>query len=218
MIKANPKRLEEIRRERTLVVIKSDAVVRKIVGELLTRFERKGFKIVGMKLVWPDDELAARHYTDSEEWLVGSGTRTYEGYVERGITPPLQPRELGLNTRRKLMEHLTAGPVVAMALEGAHVVELVRRMRGSTNPLSAEVGTIGFDYTVDSYELADAGDWAIKNVMHASDSAENAASEIALWFRAHELYDYDTATDHVVYSKKWQQHHRRQSGSKSPSK
>jgi nucleoside-diphosphate kinase len=209
MIDANPQRLEEIRRERTLVLIKSDAVSRKIVGELITRFERKGFKIVGMKLVWPDNNLADQHYTDSEEWLVGSGTRTYEGYVEKGITPPLQPRELGLNTRRKLMEHLTAGPLVALVLEGAHVVELVRKIRGSTSPQLADVGTVGFDYSVDSYELADAGDWAIKNVMHASDSPDNAAAEINLWFAPHELYDYDTATDHVVYSKEWQQNHKR---------
>lgn len=209
MIKANPQRLEELRRERTLILIKSDAVARRIVGELITRFERKGFKITAMKMVWPDEALASQHYTDSEEWLLGTGTRTYEGYIERGIKPPLEPRDIGLNTRRKLMEHITAGPVMAMVLEGAHVVELVRKMRGSTNPLFADVGTISFDYTLDSYELADAGDWAIKNIMHASDSADNAEAEIALWFSRSEIFDYDAAIDHLVYSKSWQQHHKR---------
>lgn len=201
----NPEKLEQIRRERTLVLIKPDGVVRKVIGEIITRFERKGLKIVGLKMVWPDGKLASTHYTDDEKWLVGTGTRTYENYVSKGVKPKLTPRELGLNTRRKLMEHITAGPVVALVLEGAHVIELVRKMRGSTSPLSADVGTIGFDYTVDSYELSDAGDWATKNIVHASDSVENAAKEIALWFKNNELFDYQTPLDSVIYSKKWQQ-------------
>ena len=204
-----------MRRERTLVLLKPDAVIRKIAGEIIQRFERKGFKIIGLKMIWPDDELAQRHYTDSEDWLVGTGTRTYDNYVAKGTKPPLEPRELGLNTRRKLMEHITAGPVIAIVLEGAHVVELVRKMRGSTSPRSADVGTIGFDYTIDSYELSDAGDWATKNVVHASDSPATAQAEIAIWFSPQELHDYDTAIDHVIYSKHWQQKSKRRSNGKT---
>lgn len=205
-MKPDSKKLEDLRRERSLVLIKPEGVMRQLVGELLTRFERKGLKIVALKMVWPDEEMAAKHYTDSEEWLLGTGTRTYEGYVEKGITPPLSPRELGLNTRRKLMEHITAGPVIAIALQGAHVIETVRKMRGTTNPVKADVGTIGFDYTLESYELSDAGDWAIKNIIHASDSPETATDEIKIWFTKNEIFDYSTAIEHLLYSKDWHQH------------
>lgn len=213
-IEPNPQKLAQLRGERTLILIKPDGVVRKIIGELLSRFERKGFNIVAMKMVWPDQKLAAAHYTDSEEWLIGTGTRTYEGYLARGVKSKLKPREIGLNTRRKLMEHITAGPVVALVLQGAHVVELARKIRGSTSPLDADVGTVGFDYTIDSYELSDAGDWATKNIIHASDSATNAEKEIKLWFKNDEIFDYETPLDSVTYTKQWQQAHKRQG--KSP--
>lgn len=216
-MKPDPKKLTDLSRERTLVLIKPEGVMRQLVGELLSKFEKKGLKLVGLKMLWPDEELAAKHYTDSEEWLLGTGTRTYEGYVEKGITPSLSPRELGLNTRRKLMEHITAGPVIAIVLQGAHVIETVRKMRGTTNPVKADVGTIGFDYTQESYELSDAGDWAIKNILHASDSPETAAAEIKLWFSKTELFDYNTAIEHLLYSKEWHQHdrHPKKKGGKS---
>ncbi|MFI5240552.1 MAG: nucleoside-diphosphate kinase [Candidatus Saccharimonadia bacterium] len=202
-MKYDPEKLEQIRHERTLVVFKPDAVMRKIIGELLTRFERKGLKIVALKMIWPTHALAEKHYIDSEEWLLDTGTKTYNNYLENGVQPDITPREIGLNTRRKLMDHLTAGPVVAMILEGAHAIEVVRRMRGATNPLKADVGTIGFDYTLESYELSDAGDWAIKNVLHASDSVANYERERDIWFDAKEIVNYDTAIDQVLYSNNW---------------
>lgn len=205
-MKADPHKLSDLCRERSVVLIKPEGVMRQLVGELISRFERKGLKIVAMKMVWPDEELAGKHYTDSEEWLVGSGTRTYEGYVEKGVTPPMSPRELGLNTRRKLMEHITAGPLIATVFQGPHVIETIRKMRGTTNPVKADVGTIGFDYTLESYELADAGDWAIKNIIHTSDSPETAAEEIGIWFNKNELFDYITPMEQLLYGKEWQQH------------
>lgn len=200
---ADDKKLIELRNERTLVLLKPDAVKRQIVGELVTRFERKGLKICGMKMVMPTEALAGQHYTDSEEWLKDSGERTYNSYVEKGIEPPMSARDLALNTRRKLMGGLTAGPLVALVLQGAHVIEIVRKMRGATSPQAADVGTIGFDYSVDSYELADAGDWPIRNIIHASDSVENAEREISIWFSEGEVLDYTSAIEHILYSKEW---------------
>ncbi len=204
------RRLQELQHERSLVIIKPDAVARHLVGEVLTRFERKGLKIAALKLVWPSDELAGEHYVVTEEWLESSGQRTYDGYVDRGIEPPMEPRDLALNTRRKLMETLTAGPVVVMVLEGAHVIEVVRKLRGTTNPLQAEVGTLGFDYSLESYEVSDAGDWAVKNIIHGSDSPENAQREIALWFKPEEIVDYETAITEVAYTKNWYPKHKQQ--------
>ena len=183
------KKFEALRRERSLVLIKPDAVMRKIVGEIITRFERKGLKMIAVKMI---------------QWLVGSGTNTYNSYKEKGIEPPLSsPREFGLNTRRKLMDSLGAGPVVALILEGPHVIEIVRKMRGATSPLAADVGTIGFDYSLESYELSDAGDWAIKNIIHASDSPENAQREINIWFDNEDIVDYHAAEDEVLFTKDW---------------
>jgi nucleoside-diphosphate kinase len=203
MQKPSQEKLDELRREKTVVIMKPDAVIRHIVGELITRFERKGLKIVGMKMIWPTRALAEKHYVDTDEWLVDTGTKTYNSYMAKGIKPTLEPREIGMNTRRKLMDHLTAGPVVALILEGAHAIEVVRKMRGATSPLAAEVGTIGFDYTLESYELSDAGDWAIKNVIHASDSPANADREINIWFQKDEVVDYKTAVDDVLYTNDW---------------
>lgn len=199
----DPEKLERLSRERTVVIIKPDGVVRGIVGELITRFERKGLKIAAMRMVWPDKELAGQHYVDSDEWLLDTGTKTYNSYLEKGVKPDIEPREIGLNTRRKLIDHLTAGPVVAMVLEGAHAIEVVRKMRGATSPLSADVGTIGFDYTLESYELSDAGDWAIKNVIHASDSTINADREMAIWFRKEDLHEYKHSLHDIIYTNKW---------------
>lgn len=197
-------KFEKIRRERSLVLIKPDGVMRKLVGEIITRFEKKGLKIIAMKMMIPTQSQVEIHYTDSEEWLLESGTRTFNSYKERGVEPPLSsPREFGLYTRRKLMDSLGAGPVVALVLEGPHVIEVVRKMRGSTSPLLADVGTIGFDYSLDSYEVADAGDWPIKNIIHASDSPENAQREIEIWFDKDDIVDYHAAEDEVLFSKDW---------------
>lgn len=200
---SDAKKLEQLRNEYTLVLLKPDAVKRQIVGELLTRFERKGLKLIAAKLILPTEDLAGQHYTDSEEWLKDSGERTYNSYVEKDIEPPMSARDLALNTRRKLMHGLTAGPVLAIVLQGAHVIEIVRKMRGSTSPQAADVGTIGFDYSVDSYELADAGDWPIRNVIHASDSVESADREIAIWFKPEEVLDYTSGIEQILYSKEW---------------
>ena len=202
-MKADEKRLEELRRERTLVLIKPDAVRRQLVGELVTRFERKGLKLIAMKMIWPSDTQAGTHYTDSEEWLKDSGERTHQSYLDKGMEPPMGPRDLALNTRRKLMDSITAGPVVALVLQGSHVIEAVRKMRGATSPQLADVGTIGFDYSVDSYEVGDAGDWAIRNIIHASDSDENADREIAIWFDEGDVHDYPSSADPILYQKHW---------------
>lgn len=202
-MEADAKKLEEISKERTLVLIKPDAVRRQIVGELITRFERKGLKLTAMKMIWPNEEQAGQHYTDSEEWLMESGGRTHQSYIDKGLEPPLSARDLGLNTRRKLMYGVTAGPLVALCLQGAHVIEAVRKMRGATSPQLADVGTIGFDYSVDSYLLGDAGDWAIRNIIHASDSVENAERELKIWFDKDDIHDYPSVADPILYKKHW---------------
>lgn len=199
----DPEKLEELRRERSLVIIKPDAVTRHIVGEIITRFERKGLKLVAMKMVWPDQRLTEQHYTDSEDWIMDTGQRTYDSYVKKGVEPAAEPRELALRVRSMLMESLRQGPVVVIVLEGSHVIESVRKMRGATSPSNADVGTIGFDYSVASYEVSDAGEFPVRNIIHASDSPETAAREIDIWFKPEEVLDFETVVTKVAYRRDW---------------
>ena len=205
IINGDKERLELLRHERSLVIIKPDGVIRHLVGEIISRFESKGLKIVAMKMIHPTKELVENHYMADEDWYMSTGTRTLAGYETQGIDAGMTAREIGLNTRRKLMEYLGAGPVVVMVLEGAHVIESVRKMRGATSPLGAEVGSIGFDYTLESYNLADAGGWAIRNIIHGSDAPEAAQREIKLWFKDDEIVEYSTALEHIIYGTEWHQ-------------
>lgn len=157
--------------ERTLVLLKPDAVQRGLMGEVLTRFERVGLKTVGMKMVWVDKEMSKKHYAA----LVSKPF--YKG----------------------LEDFIVSGPVVAIALEGLHAVELVRKMIGATEPKSSAPGTIRGDYAHHSYRYTDQKGIAIKNLIHASGTVEEAGVEVALWFTPQELHSYKTVHDvHVL--------------------
>lgn len=192
--------------ERSLVILKPDTVQRGLIGDIITRFERKGLKIVAMKMVLPTRELSAAHYDWSEEEKRGSGERTLAGYAEKGIEPPYggDPIKIAENTMRKLVSYLSAGPVVAMVIEGAHAIAHVRKVRGGTNPLTADAGTITADLAIDSYFISDDADRAVRNLVHASGNPEEAAREIKLWFDESEITDYDLAIEKILYAKEWE--------------
>ncbi|MDA8234815.1 MAG: nucleoside-diphosphate kinase [Clostridia bacterium] len=147
--------------ERTYVMIKPDGVQRNLAGEIITRFEKKGFKIVGLKLLQLNRAIAEKHYAEH----VGKGF--FEG----------------------LVEYITSGPVVAIVLEGKDVVATVRAMNGATNPANAAPGTVRGDYAIE----------VGRNVIHASDSVESAAREIAIYFSPEELVSYNKAADSWLY-------------------
>jgi nucleoside-diphosphate kinase len=191
--------------ERTLILLKPDAVQRGIVGEILTRFEKKGLKFIAMKMVLPTREMAASHYDWSEAEKRASGERTIAGYKEKGETPPSEnPIEIAENTMRKLVSLMTAGPIIAIVIEGAHAIAHVRKIRGATNPLGADIGSITADLAMDSYFVADEADRAVRNLVHASGNPEEAQREINLWFKPEELFDYELAIEKILYSKDWE--------------
>ncbi|MEK7161314.1 MAG: nucleoside-diphosphate kinase [Patescibacteria group bacterium] len=152
--------------ERSLVLLKPDAIDRGLIGEIITRFERAGLKIAGLKLVWPKKEHAAKHYTED-----------------------LAQRR-GQHVRDLMIEMITSGPIVAIALEGVEAVEIVRKMVGTTEPKSAAPGTIRGDYSHVSFKHADSKKMGVYNLVHASGSLEDAASELAVWFTPEELHDH----------------------------
>ncbi len=188
-----------ITKERTLVLLKPDAVQRSLVGEILGRFERAGLKIAALKFLVPTKEQAYKHYVKNEAEIEALGNRSIEGKKKSGIVVNDNPKELGQKIIDRLVKFLVAGPIVAFVLEGNKAVAITRKMVGSTEPLQSDVGTIRGDYTIDSYELADDGDRAVRNLVHASANVPESDYEIKVWFSDQEIVDYKNALEKVLY-------------------
>jgi nucleoside-diphosphate kinase len=190
--------------ERTLVILKPDTIQRGISGELIARFERKGLKIVAMKMVWPTERQAKDHYFWSDEEKEASGGRSIEAYKSKGLKVTKTAKEYAEDVQKRLYSYLQSGPVIIMVIEGAHAIEWVRKIVGHGNPLSADVATIRADYTIDSYVVADEVDRAARNMVHASGNVSEAEREIKVWFKEPELVEYDLAIEKILYDKDWE--------------
>lgn len=184
-------------RERTLVLLKPDAIQRGLIGKIITRFEDTGLKIAAMRLIWAEEELARKHYPLDEEWAKGMFEKTKASYEKSGKKVPYKNHiEMGKTIQKRLVEFIKESPVLALVLEGPHAVELVRKMVGSTEPKSSAPGTIRGDFaSVESYAISDKKERAARNLIHASDSVENAKREIAVWFTEKEIYSYKKDLD-----------------------
>lgn len=177
-----------IKEEKTLVLIKPDGLQRNLVGEIISRFERAGLKLAALKMITPTEEMIERHYLTDPDWKRKTGAKSIAAYQKQGKEPPYQsPEEAGEFILAKMKEYLAQTPVVAMVWRGVHAVGIVRKLVGSTEPLTSDVGTIRGDLTIDSYELADLEQRAVRNLVHASGTIEEAEKEIKLWFSEEEL-------------------------------
>lgn len=154
--------------ERTLILFKPDAVQRGVVGEILTRFERVGLKIVGTKMIAPDEAHYHKHYEEIGQVITRRGEATFNN----------------------VLDMMNQGPVIAMVLEGVEAVELVRKLVGATEPKSSAPGTIRGDFSHMSYGYGDDKQKGIPNLIHASGDLSDASKEIPHWFSDEELYDY----------------------------
>jgi nucleoside-diphosphate kinase len=187
-------------KEKTLVIIKPDGVQRSLIGEVIGRFERVGLKLVGVKFGVPEESKIEEHYTLDPDWKRRVGEKAIESYTKKGKTPPsTDPVAIGNAVVDRLKKYMTSGPTVVMAWQGAHAVELVRKLVGGTEPRSSDVGTIRGDFVLDSYAMADTDDRAIRNLIHASGSVEEASQELALWFSEKELVDYRLVQEGILY-------------------
>lgn len=189
--------------ERTLVVLKPDTIQRNLIGDITSRFERAGLKIIAMKFLLPTREIAYKHYVKSEEEVIALGNRSIEGNRKRGIEVTGEPKEIGQRIMDRLVEYLAHSPVVAMVLEGNNSIQIVRKLVGSTEPTSSDVGTIRGDYTIDSYDLADTDSRAIRNLVHASANQADVDYEIPVWFTENEIYSYKNIRDAVLYDERF---------------
>jgi nucleoside-diphosphate kinase len=186
-------------KEKTLVLLKPDAIKRHLVGRILQRFEETGLKIVAMKMVWADKKLAEKHYPLDETWAQGVYDKTVAAYKKENKPVDFKDHiELGKRIQAYNMDFISEGPVIAIVLEGFHAVELVRKLVGSTEPRQSAPGTIRGDFTsISSYAVADSLKKAVRNLIHASDSVENAKREIAVWFSPKELHEHKTHADWI---------------------
>ncbi|MBI1862888.1 nucleoside-diphosphate kinase [Candidatus Microgenomates bacterium] len=190
--------------EQTLIVIKPDGVVRGLTGEIITRFEKAGLKMVAAKMLMVTKEHASKHYpADREELWTGIGNKTLDNYkaLELDAIKLLgtdDPKKIGDIVRVWLLDYIASGPVYAAVFEGPHAVELIRKICGHTLPLLSAPGTIRGDYSFDSAYLANKGQRAIKNLIHASGTLEEAKYEIPLWFGPKEIQKYKRTDENIM--------------------
>ena len=173
--------------EKTLVLIKPEAIERALVGKIISRFERSGLYLEEMKILKPTRKIIEKHYSDDPDWVKNVGNKTIDTYKKYNLNLKQDlgtedPLEIGHIIREWLMKHLTLSPVVAIILSGNHAVEVTRKMVGSTIPLFAELGSIRGDFSIDSPDYSTPEKRVLYNLVHASESAEEAQREIALWF------------------------------------
>jgi len=195
----------KLAQERTLVLIKPDVLQRQIVGEILSRFERKGIKITAMKMLNATKEQVGDHYEGKEEYLIESGEKAKKGAIARGEdVSNWNSLEKGKQIRQRNINYLTCGPIIAIVFEGFGVISQVRKILGSTSPAEGDIGTIRNDYSLDTYALADFIDRSTMTMLHASDSVENAEREIKIWFKESEICnDYETGVEKIFYDSEW---------------
>lgn len=174
--------------EKTFVMIKPDGVQRGLVGEIFSRFERIGMKMVAGRMILPTKEQAKGNYPGTKEWLVGMGEKTYKNYnndeaaikKDLGTTDKL---EIGQKIYDGLVNYLTESPVIITVWEGNHAVEVVAKIIGKTDPTQADIGSIRADFAFDTPQFAvKSGRIVFKNLIHRSDNKEEAQAEIEHWF------------------------------------
>jgi len=177
--------------ERTFIAVKHDGVLRGLVGEVIKRFEQKGLKIAGMKMIHADREKAGEHYKLTEAWIEKLGENTRKAYEKQGEKLDETNEEIAKRVQGWLIDYLTEGPIVAICFEGYHAIEIGRKIVGHAEARQAPPGTIRGDYTVESYQMADTLKRPLRNIMHASGNKEEADNEVSIWFTDDELFDYE---------------------------
>jgi nucleoside-diphosphate kinase len=202
-------KINDIRYQRTFVMVKPDGVQRGLIGDIVSRLERVGLKVVAMKMIRATREQALKHYPFSDEaWIHRLGGKTFGTFDEleldkKEILGTDDQMTAGKEVAEALVEYLTFGPIVCMVVEGIQAIDMVRKLAGHTLPFKADVGTIRGDYSVDSPAIANVQKRGIHNVMHASENPGEAENEIKLWFTEGEIHDYPRGGEEIMYSRNY---------------
>jgi nucleoside-diphosphate kinase len=185
--------------ERSLVLLKTDTVQRSLVGEVIKRFEQTGLKISAMKMIEAEESQLLEHYAKDDAWYLKKGEGIVEELKEQGTEVTKEPIEYGKDIIRTVVTYMQASPIVALVFEGNKAVSVVTKIVGTTEPSTSDVGTIRGDYTVDSFGHATYENRAVRNLVHQSESPEEAEREIAIWFEDKEVMKYTTAQERIMY-------------------
>ncbi|PJE76050.1 nucleoside-diphosphate kinase [Candidatus Uhrbacteria bacterium CG10_big_fil_rev_8_21_14_0_10_48_11] len=190
--------------EKTVVLVKPDGVKRGLIGDVVSRIEKRGLKIIAMKMVLPTEQRAKDHYPKADDWFTMVGEKTKEDLEKHGKDVKAElgtddPTEIGKLVGKWNTDFLTSGPVVAMVVQGIYAIDMMRKIVGHTLPFKAEMGTIRGDYSVDSPLLAALQKRTVRNVVHASGDASEAKHEVQLWFDASEINEYTRAEEDTMF-------------------
>lgn len=187
------------KKERTLVIVKPDGIQRSLMGEILSRIERTGLKFVAVKFLVPKANQCWTHYNKDDEWFMKKGTRVVEDRTAHNLPIEKEAMEYGKDIIQSNVDFFTSGPVLACVIEGNQSVSIVKKLVGGTEPTTSDVGTIRGDFTVDSYALSSLDNRAVRNLIHCSDSPEEAEREIPIWFGVSDIVSYRLVQEQVLY-------------------
>lgn len=194
----------KLQKEQTLILAKPDAMQRGLIGEIIKRFESRGLKIVGLKIVKPSAAHIKKHYLATKEQLEGMGNKSLDNLKQLGLDPikilgTTDAMKIGKMINNWNFGFLSSNPVVAMVFEGPHAVEMARKIVGNTLPFKAEIGTIRGDFSVDSSTLGNFNKRPIRNIVHASGSISEAKREINHWFFKKEIFIYKRVDESIMF-------------------
>ena len=187
--------MASLKEEKTFLMIKPDGVRKGLIGEIIRRVEQRDLKVVALKMFHPTKEQIDEHYPKDEKWIRRLGQKTFATYEKYGLDAMKDfgtndDLEMGKMVRQWLIDFMTSAPLVKMVIQGLHAVDMVRKIVGPTIPANAEMGTIRGDFSVDSPAQANKEKRAVFNLVHASETPEEAAHEIELWFGGESIHNY----------------------------
>ncbi|MFZ1626891.1 MAG: nucleoside-diphosphate kinase [Candidatus Moraniibacteriota bacterium] len=187
------------KKELSLVILKPDAIQRSLMGTIISRIENTGLKFVAMRLIVPKAEQCWKHYNKDEEWFLKKGSRVVDDRKAQNLPIEKEAIEYGKDIIQANVDFFTSGPVLAFIVEGNQSVAIVKKLVGGTEPTTSDVGTIRGDMTVDSYSLSSIDNRAVRNLVHCSDSPEEAMREIPIWFEESEILKYRLVQEQILY-------------------
>ena len=187
--------MQNIKEEKTFVLIKPDGVRKGLIGEVIKRFEQRDLKIVALEMFEPTRQMIDDHYPKDMTWVERLGQKTLGTYEKYGIDAKKElgsddAKVLGAMVRGWLLDFMTSAPLVRMVVQGVHAVDVVRKIAGPTLPYMADTGTIRGDFSIDSPAIANSEKRAVANIIHCSETPQEAEHEIKHWFGKATIHKY----------------------------
>ena len=181
--------------EKTFLMVKPDGVRKGLTGEIIKRIEQRDLKIIALEMFQPTESQIDNHYPKDNAWINRLGEKTLNTYKRYNYDPIKElgtdePASIGKEVRKWLVGYMTSAPLVRMVVQGVHAVDMVRKIAGPTMPYQADMGTIRGDFSNDSPTLANKEKRAVMNLVHASETPEEAEHEIKYWFGKSPTFEY----------------------------